>query len=142
MWEGHMSVDRHQACRTAIASFRKACEREPLVVAAWLGGSFAAGRATEASDVDVYAVSHERDYEFLWSHRAEFVEAMGKPLRQDDHPNFEGLAFDLVHFELDGGVSGEIAFGHSGNFLSLHGGPHEVLLDRIGLLDGVTFPLL
>jgi hypothetical protein len=67
---------------------------------------------------------------------------MGRPVRQDDHANFEGLGFDLVHFELDDRVSGEIAFGHTGNFLSLHGGPYEVLLDRIGLLDGVHFPLL
>ncbi len=25
---------------------------------------------------------------------------------------------------------------------ALHGGPHRVLVDKIGLLDGVTFPLL
>jgi predicted nucleotidyltransferase len=137
-----MSADRRQACRTAIARFREACEREPLVVASWLGGSFAAGHATEASDVDVYAVSREGDYGLLWNSRYAFVEAMGTPTRQDDHPNFEGLGFDLVHFELVNGVSGEIAFGHTGNFLSLHGGPHEVLLDRVGLLDDVSFPLL
>jgi hypothetical protein len=47
-----------------------------------------------------------------------------------------------VHFELDDGVSGEVAFGHTGNFLTLHGGPHEALLDRIGLFDNVSFPLL
>ena len=64
--------------------------------------------------------------------RGSLVESMGNPLRQHDHPNFEGLGFDLVHFELDDGVSGEIAFGHTGNFLSLHGAPHEVLLDRTG----------
>lgn len=137
-----MSDERGQACRAAIARFREACEREPLVVAAWLGGSFAAGRATESSDVDVYAVSHERDYDLLWNRRGALVEAMGRPVRQDDHPNFEELGFDLVHFELDDGVSGEIAFGHTGNFRTLHGGPHEVLLDRIELLDNVSFPLL
>jgi len=137
-----MSTERRQACRAAIARFREACEHEPLVVAAWLGGSFAAGRATETSDVDVYAVSDERDYGLLWSSRYTFVEAMGRSVRRDDHPNFERLGFDLVHFELDDGVSGEIAFGHTGNFLSLHGGPHEVLLDRIGLLEDVSFPLL
>jgi predicted nucleotidyltransferase len=137
-----MGTERREACRAVIARFREACEAEPLVVAAWLGGSFAAGRATEASDVDVYAVSYERDYARLWKSRGALVEALGRPVRQDDHRNFEGLGFDLVHFELDDRVSGEIAFGHIGNFLGLHGGPHEVLLDRIGLLDGVSFPLL
>jgi hypothetical protein len=83
-----------------------------------------------------------RDYGPLCNRRYALVQAMGRPVLQDDHPNFEGLGFDLVHFELDDGVSGEIAFGHTGNFLTLHGGPHEVLLDRIGLLDNVSFPLL
>jgi hypothetical protein len=59
-----------------------------------------------------------------------------------DHPDFEGLGFDLVHFELAGGVTGEVAYGHPGNFLTMHGGPYEVFFDRAGLLDGVTFPLL
>jgi predicted nucleotidyltransferase len=137
-----MSTQRREACKAAIARFGEACRREPLVVAAWLGGSFAAGRATEASDVDLYAVSDEPDYQLLWNRRGGLVAAMGTPECQDDHPNFESLGFDLVHFELQDGVSGEIAFGHAGNFLVLHGGPHEVLLDRIGLLDGVRFPLL
>jgi hypothetical protein len=105
-----------------MARFGEACRREPLVVAAWLGGSFPAGRATEASDVDVYAVSDEPDYQLLLNRRRGFVAAMGTPERQDDHPNFESLGFDLVHFELEDGVSGEIAFGHTGNFLTLHGG--------------------
>jgi hypothetical protein len=40
------------------------------------------------------------------------------------------------------GVHGEIAYGTTANFLSLHGGPHEVLVDKSDLLTGVTFPLL
>ena len=139
---GDTSTKHLEACRAAIARFRTACGDEPLVVAAWLGGSFAAGCPTEASDVDVYAVSYECDYKAFWRGRGALVQAMGRPVRQDDYPNFEGLGFDLVHFELDDGVSVEIAFGHVGNFLSLHGGPHEVLLDRIGLLDSVRFPSL
>jgi hypothetical protein len=39
-------------------------------------------------------------------------------------------------------VDGEIAFGHTRTFMALHGGPYEVLLDRVGLLDDVHFPLL
>ena len=34
------------------------------------------------------------------------------------------------------------AAGLTGNFMQMHGGPYEVFVDRIGLLDGVTFPLL
>jgi predicted nucleotidyltransferase len=126
----------------AIARFRAFCEGEPLVLAAFLGGSFAAGRAREDSDVDVYVISAEADYPELWARRLDFVLPMGELERVTDHPNFEGLGFDLVHFELADGVTGEVAYAHTGNFMTMHGGPHEVFVDRTGLLDGVTFPLL
>jgi predicted nucleotidyltransferase len=131
-----------EACLAAIARFAGECDADPLVVAAFLGGSFAAERATEASDVDVYVVSAEQDYGQLWAERLRLVEAMGRPELVVDHLDFEGLGFDLVHFELADGVTGEVAFGHTGNFLKMHGGPHQVLVDRTGLLEGVTFPLL
>ena len=67
---------------------------------------------------------------------------MGEPELKRDFPNFEGLGFDLVHFELADGVTGEVAFGHTGNFMAMHGGPYEVLADRTGLLEDVTFPML
>jgi len=131
-----------ERCRAAIERFREVCEREPLIVAAFLGGSFAAGRATDSSDVDVYVVSREEDYPAPWARRQELLRTWGEPVELQDVLDFEGLGFDMVLFELDDGVEGEIAFGHTGNFRSLHGGPYDVLVDRIGLLDGVVFPLL
>jgi hypothetical protein len=131
-----------EACLDALARFRSYCETDPLVLAAFLGGSFAAGRAREDSDIDVYVISTEEDYAELWARRIDFVRPMGEPELVEDHPNFEGLGVDLVHFELAGAVSGEVAYGHTGNFMAMHGGSYEVLLDRTGLLDGVTFPLL
>jgi hypothetical protein len=92
--------------------------------------------------VDVYVISNEDDYPRLWAVRANFVRAMGQPESIADFPDFEQLGFDLVHFELGDGVTGEIAFAHTGNFMKTHGGPYEVLVDRAGLLEGVTFPLL
>jgi predicted nucleotidyltransferase len=126
----------------AIARFRAFCEGEPLVVAAFLGGSFAAGRAREDSDVDVYVISTEEDYPELWARRLDFVLPMGEPEQVTEYPDFEGLGFDLVHFELADDVTGEVAYAHTGNFTTMHGGPYEVFVDRAGLLDGVTFPLL
>ena len=111
------------------------------MLAAFLGGSFAAGRATESSDVDVYVLSREGEYDRLWRRRRALVEAMGEPVVVVDVPDFDGLGFDLVHFELEDGVTGEIAFGHRGNMMRMHGGPHVVLFDPTGLLDGVEFPL-
>jgi hypothetical protein len=55
--------------------------------------------------------------------------------------NFEGFGFDLLHFVLRDGVFGELALGHRDNLLALHGGPFEVLVDKAGLLEDVSFPL-
>jgi hypothetical protein len=129
-------------CLAAIERFRAACQHDPLVLAAFLGGSFAAGTADEESDVDVYVVSREEDYAQLWARRLDFVRPMGEPRHVVDVPNFEGLGFDLVHFECVDGVTGEVAYGHAGNVMKMHGGPYEVFVDRTGLLEGVVFPLL
>jgi len=134
-----MSQERYRA---AIARFGAAAAAEPLVLAAFLGGSYAAGRATEASDLDVYVITRRADYENLWSRRRRFVASWGEPLSLEDVVDFEGLGFDMVLFELADGVHGEIASGPTENFLTIHGGPYEVLVDREGFLDGVVFPLL
>jgi predicted nucleotidyltransferase len=122
--------------------FASACQREPLVVAAFLGGSFAAGTATDTSDIDIYIVTEPAGYDALFACREAFVSEWGEPVTMRDIIDFEGLGFDMVDFVLSDGVHGQLAFGHTGNFLSLHGGPHEVLVDKTGLLDGVVFPLL
>jgi predicted nucleotidyltransferase len=113
-----------------------------LIVAAFLGGSYAAGTPREDSDVDVYVVSHEAQYVELWSRRHHLLRAWDEPVFEEDVVNFERLGFDMLRFAFADTVHGEIAFGHTGNFRSLHGGPHVTLVDRIGLLDGVVFPLL
>jgi hypothetical protein len=45
----------------------------------------------------------------------------------------------MLHFVLEDGVHGELALGHADNFRVMHGGPHRVLVDKVGLLSGVTF---
>ena len=113
----------------------------PLVTAEALL-ELAAGTAGEESDVDVYVVSEEARYLELCDRREAFMRAWGEPVSLEDVVDFEGLGFDMVRFWLADGVRGEVAFGHTGNLMTLHGGPHEVLVDRVGLLDGVEFPLL
>jgi Nucleotidyltransferase domain len=125
----------------AVKRFQITCERDPQIVAAFLGGSLAAGTADEVSDLDVYAVTREPDYAEFFTRRELFMQSWGRPVFLADTLNFEGLGFDMVHFVLDDGVNGELALGHTGNFRVLHGGAHKVLVDKIGLLDSVTFPL-
>ena len=67
---------------------------------------------------------------------------VGDPTEAEDVWDFEGLGFDMTTFTMREGVYGEVAYGTIANFLTLHGGPHEVLVDKTGLLEGVTFPLL
>jgi len=130
------------AYRAAMKRFRAAAEANALVIAAFLGGSYAAGHATETSDLDVYVITKREDYEAFWTRRHAFISAWGDPVSLEDVVDFEGLGFDMVLFELRNGVHGELAFGHTENFLTIHGGAYEVYVDRQGLLDGVEFPLL
>jgi hypothetical protein len=82
------------------------------------------------------------DYGSLWAARHRLLREWGEPVFEEDVVNFEGLGFDMLLFEFVDTVDGEIAFGHTGNYMSLHGGPYSVFVDREGLLDGVVFPLL
>jgi predicted nucleotidyltransferase len=138
----HRPRTRIELGRAAIERFGAVVERDPLVVAAFVGGSFAAGTAREDSDVDVYVVAREDEYRALWDRRHALLREWGDPVFEQDVVNFEGLGFDMVLFEFVDTVDGEIAFGHTGNFMALHGGPYDVLVDKIGLLEGVEFPLL
>jgi hypothetical protein len=126
----------------AVDRFGAVCAEHPLVVAAFLGGSYAGGTERDDSDIDVYVITGEADYDGFVSSRHAFMESWGSVVWSEDVWDFEGLGFDMIRFRHADGVWGELALGHTGNFRALHGGPHRVLVDKTGLLDGVTFPLL
>jgi hypothetical protein len=128
--------------RAAVERFRRSCADHPLVVAAFLGGSFAAGTAGDGSDIDLYLVTRPEDYAAFIEGRGRFIESWGEPTQVEDIWNFEGLGFDMTAFTMTDGVHGEVVYGTTSNLMTLHGGPHEVLVDKAGVLDGVTFPLL
>jgi predicted nucleotidyltransferase len=132
---------RQQRNRDALERFGAACRDDPWVRAGFLGGSLAAGTDDEHSDLDIYVVISEEQCEQFFSTAHEFVARFGSPVSLIDVRNFSGAGFDTVLFTFDDGVEGELAIAHPGNMLKLHGGPHGVILDRDGLLDGVTFPL-
>jgi Nucleotidyltransferase domain len=125
----------------AIERFRRACVEHPLVIAAFLGGSYAAGRAREDSDVDLYVVTKPSHYAAFLEDRHRFMGSWGTSTHTEDIWNFEGLGFDMTLFELANGVHGEVAMGTTESMMKMHGGPHEVLVDKNGILAGVTFPL-
>jgi hypothetical protein len=96
---------------------------DPAVVAAFLGGSHAAGTADGLSDLDLYLITDEEVYAEFFARRREFMATWGQPVLLEDVLNFEGLGFDMLVFILADGVWGEVALAHTGNFMNSHGGP-------------------
>src|SRR5438045_1503141 len=121
----------------AIGRFRKASEADPRVLAAFLGGSLAAGTADAYSDLDLYVVIADEDYANFFADRIAFLNLLGGPVHFDD---FNGFGFDMVRFVLEDSTKGELSLGPASHFLHIHGGPYEVILDRADVLRGVEFP--
>jgi hypothetical protein len=128
--------------RAAVERFAIACRDDTAVLAAFLGGSLAAETADEESDLDIYAVVDGSSYEQFMARREGFLQAWGDPVFSTEIRNFEDLGFDMILFAMADGVEGELALGTPQNFLTTHGGPHRVLVDKAGLLSDVEFPLL
>jgi len=63
---------------------------------------------------------------------------LGKPFFLED---FNGVGFDMVLFIFEDGIKGELALVKANNFLHIREGPYRVLVDKIGLLKGITFPI-
>jgi predicted nucleotidyltransferase len=122
----------HQA---VIARFVAACHADERVVAAFLGGSYARGHADAYSDLDLCLIATDDARDGLWAGRRAFIGLLGEPLFIED---FGG---DLTaYFFLADGTEAELSFGRQSRFQEVHAGPYRVLVDKIGLLDGATFP--
>ena len=116
--------------------FLAACQGDARIVAAFLGGSYASGAADAHSDLDLYLITTDEAYEELLSERETFARKLGDPLFMEDWgtPN----CYFLI---LADGTEVELWMGRQSHFLHIHGGEHLVLLDKQGILTGVTFPL-
>ena len=118
--------------------FVAACREDTRVVAAFIGGSHAARTADEYSDLDLYVILGDKDYETFFAERRGFLGRLGEPVFFEDFPDF---GFDMVVFVFSDGVEGELTLGRASGFDHIHGGPFEVLVDREGILEGRIFPL-
>jgi predicted nucleotidyltransferase len=119
--------------------FVAACRSDPRIIAAFLGGSFAAGRADQYSDLDLYLVTTNEAYAKFFAERQAFMRRLGEPVLLED---FNSFGFDMLIFTFADGVEGELALAPENNFEHIHGGPYTVLVDKQGLLAGKVFPLL
>lgn len=120
--------------QAVLRRFVTACEQDERVVAAFLGGSLAAGSADEWSDLDIYLVTTDEAYEGFLDSRKAFIRRLGDPvfLEDFDHPY-------MLFFVFGDGTEGELGSGCASRFLDMHKGPHKVLIDKKGILEGVQF---
>ena len=120
--------------QAVLGRFVAACEADARVVAAFLGGSRAAGRADEWSDLDLYVVTSDEGHADFGARLREFVGRLGEPVFLED--------FGLGHtwfFVLADGTEGELAYGCESRFLDIHAGPYRALVDKKGALTAAEF---
>jgi predicted nucleotidyltransferase len=121
----------------ALDRFMAASREDTRVVAAFLGGSHAAGTADEYSDLDLYLIVGDQNYDTFFAERRAFLGHLGEAVFFED---FSDFGFDMVVFILSGGVEGELALGRASGFDHIHGGPFEILVDKEVILEGHVFP--
>lgn len=121
--------------RTLLKRFEAVCRADPRVVAAFLGGSYATGKADAHSDLDLYLVTTDEAYAAFITAKRDFIRQLGAPLFLEDW----GKAH-CCFFILDDGTEGELWIGRAGSFAHIHGGPYLVLVDKQALLADAEFP--
>lgn len=115
--------------------FKEVCLADERIVAAFLGGSYAAGKADSHSDLDFGLITTDTDHDSFLAERKEFVRRLGEPVFLED--------FDLpcnIFFIFTDGTEGEIGIGSVSRFDHIHIGPYRVLLDKSGVLTIAVFP--
>jgi predicted nucleotidyltransferase len=118
-----------------IERFVDVCRADDRVIAAFLGGSYARGAADAYSDLDLGLITTDAAYDDFVAQLKVFVHQLGDPLLLESF----SLPF-VVFFILANGAECELAVGRESDFSAIHGGPHNILLDKTGILQGYTFP--
>jgi predicted nucleotidyltransferase len=121
----------HQA---VLDRFVGACQEDRRIIAAFLGGSYARDAADKHSDLDLYLITADEDFEDFQEQRKTFIQSLGQPvfLEDFDLPN-------IVFYVFADGTEGELGFGSESHFEHIHSGDYRVLIDKTGILEGVVF---
>ena len=121
-----------------VKRFQAVSQSDARIVAAFVGGSLATGTADEYSDLDLYLIVADEQYESFFLERATFMCQLGEPVFLED---FNGFGFDMILFILENGAKGELGLAKASRFLHIHNGAYRALVDKTGLLKGITFPI-
>jgi len=115
--------------------FVTACQADERVTAAFLYGSYAAGKADRYSDLDLFVITTDEAYEDVLAGREAFMRLLGEPLFQEDF----GHA-DMLLAILSDGTECELSIGCESRFRHTFAGPYRALLDKNGILANTVFP--
>ena len=114
--------------------FMQACQTDERVVAAFLGGSYAKGKADQFSDIDLCVITTDTASEDFFNQRESFLRSLGELVF------FENFGIpNIVFFIFADGTEGELNFGSEGHLDQIHSGPFRVLLDKKGILGEAVF---
>src|SRR5438876_825496 len=127
------SPPRH-APHPVIERFVAACAADARVAAAFLTGSYAAGTADAHSDLDLGVIIADAAYDDFLTSREPFVRLLGEPVFVETFGRPDTLFFILAD-----GTEGELAVGRESAYREVANGPHWVLLDKTGVLEGAAF---
>lgn len=127
------SPPRH-APHPVIERFVAACAADARVAAAFLTGSYAAGTADAHSDLDLGVITADAAYDDFLTSREPFVRLLGEPVFVETFAQPDPLFFILAD-----GTEGELAVGRESAYREVANGPHWVLLDKTGVLEGAAF---
>jgi predicted nucleotidyltransferase len=123
-----------ETAEAVIEQLVESCVADDRVAALFLGGSLARGEADEYSDIDLCVIVRDEAYADVIAGRDAFVRAVGEPLFLEDFGH-DHMAFAI----LTGGTELELNFFRAHDLAAIRPGPHRVLLDKDGILTGVTF---
>ncbi len=119
---------------TLIARFSELCQQDERVLAGFLCGSYARGAQDAHSDLDLGLVTTDVAFADFSAGKADFIRELSEPLLLEDFDQPHS-----IHFILPGGLEGELHFAPQSAFTQVYPGGFKVLVDKIGLLEGVTF---
>lgn len=112
-----------------------ACQIDERILAALIGGSYAQGKVDPYSDLDLFLITTDQDYEDFLVSKAAFLRLLGEPLFLEDFGTPNGCQVIFSN-----GTEAEIYFYPEREFKDLYEGPHQVLLDKTGILIEQVFP--
>lgn len=121
--------------KAVVERFVATCQTDARIVAAFLGGSYATGKADAHSDLDLYLITTDEAYAEFLADKASWIRQLGEPLFLEDWGTPHGALFILAD-----GAEGELWIGQASRFTHIHGDAYIVLLDKQGILAGVDFP--